>query len=439
MPLAFIRQPQSLHGRMAHPVPAVAAPARPLLRQEAVAAANASHGGSLGLVPVTWSVVTGFLVAVVVGLIIFATVTGYARKVTSDGMLVPIKGAARVLPPRAGIVATVDVAAGDLVTAGQALFSLDTHRSFADGDTLDLKQQAMLSRQASLIDDQIAATETKAHLEDQRLADRITSLSAEVDSIAAQRALQAVRSRIAEDELKTIAPLRAQGLMSEVEYRNREDRALSLKQGVSQLEQQGITLRRNIEEAVGQRARLPAETADQLAKLRSAVIEIQQRQMEAEISGAEVVRAPVRGRVSALYVRPGQHVGPERPVLTLLPPDTGLQADLYVPARAIGFVSVGQPVRLRYEAFPSQQFGVYGGKVEQIDSTLLSPHDVDGPRPPAEPSYRVRVALDTQTVQAFGREVLLQPEMGVSADIVLERRSLLTWLLEPLYAMRGHI
>jgi membrane fusion protein len=49
------------------------------------------------------------------------------------------------------------------------------------------------------------------------------------------------------------------------------------------------------------------------------------------------------------------------------------------------------------------------------------------------------VALARQSIDAFGREVALQPDMTLSADVILEKRSLLEWLFEPLFGVRGRL
>ena len=69
---------------------------------------------------------------------------------------------------------------------------------------------------------------------------------------------------------------------------------------------------------------------------------------------------------------------------------------------------------------------------------MLGPSELPGPIAglAKESAYRVKVALERQTVDAFGREVPLQPDMTLRADIILERRSLIEWLLEPLLSVR---
>ena len=109
-----------------------------------------------------------------------------------------------------------------------------------------------------------------------------------------------------------------------------------------------------------------------------------------------------------------------------------LQAELFVPTRAAGFVRDGQRVRVLYEAFPYQNFGTYGGRIVKVSRTVLAPADAAAPVELKEPAYRVTAALDRPDVDANGDRVPLRPDMLLRADIVLDRRTLMDWLLNPL-------
>ena len=117
--------------------------------------------------------------------------------------------------------------------------------------------------------------------------------------------------------------------------------------------------------------------------------------------------------------------------------DTGeiksiLEAALLVPARAIGFVAPGQSVHISYDTFPFQQFGFARGTVRTVSHTLLKPDEIVGPVLLREPFYRVGVALDRQTMRAYGAELPLEPDLQLQADIMFDRRTLLAWILDPL-------
>jgi len=55
------------------------------------------------------------------------------------------------------------------------------------------------------------------------------------------------------------------------------------------------------------------------------------------------------------------------------------------------------------------------------------------------PSYRVVVALNNQMIQAYGRNIPLRSGMKLDADIVIEQRSLLRWLFDPVFSIQGQL
>jgi membrane fusion protein len=113
-----------------------------------------------------------------------------------------------------------------------------------------------------------------------------------------------------------------------------------------------------------------------------------------------------------------------------------MQAELFVPARAIGFVEVGRPVRILYEAFPYQHFGTYRGHVVSVSQTILTSTDAVGPIEIKEPAYRVTAALEQSEIAAHGKRLNLQPDMLLKADIILENRILMNWLISPIRGVR---
>jgi membrane fusion protein len=142
------------------------------------------------------------------------------------------------------------------------------------------------------------------------------------------------------------------------------------------------------------------------------------------------------GTVTNIAVSKGQVVGTATPLATIIPSDSDLHAELLVPTRAIGFVHAGQVVQLRYEAFPYERFGQYQGKIESVGSSAWVAGEHLGPLTLSEPVYRIIVVLDKQTVSANGQALALRPGMLVSADLLMERRTLLEWLFQPLLQLK---
>ena len=121
-----------------------------------------------------------------------------------------------------------------------------------------------------------------------------------------------------------------------------------------------------------------------------------------------------------------------------------LEAQLFSPSRAIGFLQPGQRVLLRYQAYPYQKFGSYGGIVASVSRSGVSPSEL-APQlagltslfPPNDPLYRITVTLDAQTAQAYGKQMRLAPGMQLEADIMTDSRRLIEWMFEPLYSLTG--
>lgn len=177
------------------------------------------------------------------------------------------------------------------------------------------------------------------------------------------------------------------------------------------------------------------------------MIDVDQNLIESEAKRRIVVTAPEAGIVTAAIADVGQSVDTSRPLASVVPGGAHWQAHLFVPSAAIGFVRVGEPVRVRYQAFPYQKFGQYPATVVSIARTALSATELanDG-GPAATPGeqrdatfYRVIVALDAQHVTAYGAKQPLQAGMTLQADILQERRRLYEWVLEPLYSLTGKL
>jgi membrane fusion protein len=227
-----------------------------------------------------------------------------------------------------------------------------------------------------------------------------------------------------------------QGFMAPVEFRRRQAAVLEQKQVLSGLNQQLAAKENQLIETRASLDQLPTMMAQRVQALRNDLAATEQRIADVKGRGAYVIRAPRDGIVSTLQATVGQNADPQRLQLEIVPQDRTLQAELFVPARAIGFVEIGQPVRILYDAFPYQQFGSYRGNVVKVSQTILTSADAAGPVKLNEPAYRVTAALERSDINAYGKKVPLQPDMLLKADLILESRSLMSWLMSPLRSVR---
>jgi membrane fusion protein len=109
-------------------------------------------------------------------------------------------------------------------------------------------------------------------------------------------------------------------------------------------------------------------------------------------------------------------------------------AHLYAPSKVVGFVQVGQSVRLRYQPYPFQRFGMQHGTVVEVSASPLPPEDIAllPGQPTKESLYRVVVRLDKSTIRAQGQELALLPGTALEADIEQAEQRLIDWVISPL-------
>lgn len=407
-----------------------------LFRREAIDHRRQRLWGDVILVQPLSSMAMVAVVLAIVGLAAGVLVFGsYARTASAPGLLVPEKGAVRIFAREAGIVANVLVGEGEEVAAGTPLMTIDTAAQTTSGESAEARALALIAQQRLALEERIALERARIAAEKRRLEGEIASLEAERKALEAQRATQQAITASARKSFEELSSIVEKGYVARSEYERRRQEYLAQQQAERALEQRLITLRRQSEEAGLALEQLPNQLADQVARLENEMRALDERRAETERRSAYQVVAPVAGRVTALQTMRGEPANPVRPLLVLLPQGSRLEAELYVPSRAIGFVREGQAVRLLYDAFPYQRFGSYPGTVKAVTKTILAPHEVASPVALAEPAYRVKVAIEGDDVLAFGESVPLQPGMTLNANIVLERQSLLEWLLSPLKAV----
>ena len=414
-------------------------PSQPLLfRQEAIEfqRQNRQWGQVALLQPFSTKLITWFIATAVALVVLFLFFAPYARKETVAGYLTPTAGTAKIFASQQGAIKEVYIKENEEVEKGQPLLAIETSQIASDGQDVNAAILATLQSQRDMLKTQIAAEEDRMKSEQDRLSAMIDGLKTEINALQAQIGTQNEQIRVSSELVSSVTGLRAKGLMSALEFHQRELAALDQKQKLDALKQQLASRNNQLTETSYSLQQLPTVTAGKIQSWRSELAATEQR--IAEIGGrrAYEIRAPTSGRISILQANVGQFADPRRPQIEIVPRDSALEAELFVSTRAIGFVRPGQEVRIMYEAFPYQQFGTYAGRVNAVSQTILTKSETSGPIELKEPAYRVMVSLDRPDIDAYGKRMPLQADMLLTADIILEKRSLIRWFLDPLLSVR---
>jgi membrane fusion protein len=413
--------------------------ARPsLFRQDAIdfLHQHRSWGAVVLLQPISSKILSWALAALVALILFFLSIAQYARKETVIGYLTPTLGTAKIFVPQQGYIKELHVKEGQDVAEGDPLLTVVTAQIAASGEDVNATVLVVLASQRDLVNRQIAAEERRSASEHERFTATIKGIELETARLEDQRKIQNERLKLSESFVSSAATLSASGAVAAIELKRREQAALEQKQNLAWLDQQITARRTQLTDSRHTLEQLPIVTAERVRLLHSDLSLIEQRVAEVNGRRAYVVKAPTSGRVSTLQATVGQIADPRRMQLEIIPLDAILQAELFFPTRAFGFVRPGQQVRILYDAFPYQKFGTYRGTVTKISQTILTSNDAAGPIALKEPAYRVTAALERPDIDAYGLKFPLQPDMLLKADVILDQRSLMRWLLDPVLSTR---
>jgi membrane fusion protein len=396
-----------------------------------------AQAGTTTAPPVATWLLTGFLAVSIGSALAFLTLGTYGRKETVPGYLTPATGVAKVLPPAAGMVSELYVADGDTVRAGQRMLLIRTERRGVQGQAVDAVVSQQLAAKRDAIANRIEIERQNAEFQKRSLSDAIAGLEADVAALTESLKTQRERKKVAHDQVESVRPTVNQGFTSMTEFRRRLDAELSQQQAETDLYRQVSAKALDVREKRHALTELDNKISDNIAALLTTLADAEAALAEAQGKQGYVVSAPIAGRVTNLQAWVGMGTETGIPFLSIVPADTPLEVSLLVPAKAIGSIARGQTVRFAFEAFPSQRFGYYNSTVTSVADTLLKPNETTGPVAPKEPFYRVTARLERQTVTAYGSALPLRPGMSLTADIVVDRRSLIEWLFDPLLSVHG--
>lgn len=392
--------------------------------------------------------------------ILWASLSSIDELVVAPGKLITTQPTIVVQPLETSIIRSIDVAAGDVVKAGQTLAKLDATFSQSDVEQQRVRFAA-LEAQVNRMDAELAGTDYAAiagdsrdeqlqlQLFEQRRAFRVAQLANFDEQIAGQAA--AIASSKQE---RAILENRREGLVQieaarEELYNNETGSLLTLlgsRDARLEVEANLAQLQGKAVEAEHALAKLKADRQAFIEDFRRATVEqLVEAKSQRDTVGEELKKMELRRNMVALTAPAdavvldlaersiGSVVKEAEPIVTLVPLDVPLEAEVSVNARDIGRVENEDDVRIKFDAYPFQKYGTASGSIRTISRDAFSPdakEATDGAAP--LPYFRARVRLGDTRLAGAGEPVRLLPGMTVSAEIKVGRRTVISYFLYPL-------
>ena len=409
---------------------------------------------------VLW-VVLGFL-ALILGWSLIARLDIVA---VADGKLVPSSYLKIVQPVEAGVVKEILVREGEVVREGQVLMRMDAVLSESDLRTMTAEFQA---RRLALkrIDAQLNGRQLLRGVDDNpdafaKVQAQFAANKVSYESALAQErsVLQKTRHELAaatevRSKLRQTLPhyreqeaayekLVRDGFAGKIVYTDKQRERIEKEQDLNAQEAAILSARASIEQSERRLAQITADYRKQLESERAETAPLAERSSQ-DLKKQEhkhrllELKAPQEGVVKDLATHTvGTVASPGTILMTLVPKEEALLAEVWVRNDDVGFVQPGQRVRLKLATFTFQKYGFVEGEVLRVSADAAE-QGADAQAPTASRgratsplAYKTLVQLNTQTLAHEGRSLRLQPGMQVSAEVHLGTRTAMEYLLSP--------
>jgi membrane fusion protein len=411
----------------------------PLFRPEVLQArSHTADGAPLHIQPVGGGALTLFAATLCLAVVLVLAFGQHTKKERVSGSLQPRNGVALLTPDQTAVLHRLRVQEGQHVRAGDVVAELRQER-FTDGGSASGQIESSLQGQRERITDQAEAQTLALRARLDALNQQTLRHQQDAQSLQTDIALQQEQIASVRKVLDQMAPLLEERIVSQLQYEQQRQSLLDHTARLQGLQRQLSAARSEWAQAREEQSRLQAEHRVSQAGLERDRLSLQRESAQQRSQQMSWLKAPVSGTVTGLQAGVGQTVSPAAPMLSIVPDDSPLEAVLHVPSTAMGFIRAGQVVRIAYDAFPYQRFGQHRGVVRSVSQS-----DVPVPQGAREQGDRraiflVRVTLERSTVRAYDTDIPLRPGHTLSADIELDRRSLLRWMLDPLFAFSGRL
>jgi len=390
------------------------------------------------------------------GFIVWAAMTKIDEKAVTLGEVLPVGQVRYIQHLEGGIVRQILVAEGDMVRAGQTLMVLDSTASQSELNQLQGREAVLALEVERLrvfaMDKQADFSAYEAHypelVADQRailalqiaartsqravLKRQIAERRAEINVLQKQRKTTERQVRLVAEELGMRETLLKKGLVSRIVFLETQ-RALNLAQGdlsavIGRLAQAAEALGESQVRLIELDTKLRSDAVKAMGKISGELIEARAavEKLRDRVARLEIV-SPVHGVVKDLNIHTmGGVIVPGAGIMEIVPIDDELVVEARINPGDVGHVVAGQEVSVKVLGYDFARYGDIKGKLQRVSPSTTA--DEQGER-----YYKGVIRLANNYLGRVPGENLVLPGMNVQADIMTGRRTVLQYLLKPIY------
>ncbi|EEB5699334.1 colicin V secretion protein CvaA [Salmonella enterica] len=379
--------------------------------------------------------ITAFLTFVIAGT--------YSRRVNISGEVTTWPRVVNIYSGVQGFIVRQFVHEGQSIKKGDPIYQIDVSKSTRSGVVTD-NQRRDIENQLVREDNIISLLEeskkiTLNTLEKQRLQ---YSDAFRLSSDIIRQAAEGIK--IMKNNMENYRNYQSKGLITQDQltnqvalYYQQQNNLLSLS---GQNEQNALQIT-SLESQIQTQA---ADFDNRIYQMELQRYELQKELVDTDVGGEIIIRALSDGKVDSLSVTVGQMVNAGDSLLQVIPENIeNYYLIIWVPNDAVPYISAGDKVNIRYEAFPAEKFGQFSATVKTISRTPASTQEMltykGAPQNTlgiSAPWYKVIVKPEKQIISYDGKSLPLENGMKAESTLFLEKRRIYQWILSPFYDMK---
>ena len=376
-----------------------------------------------------------FLVMIIAMLCLFK----YTKRIDVVGEVITLPHPLNISSPQPGSVSRQSIQVGDVVKKGEVLFELDVSKS-TDGGNVSDTNVAMVKAKIVNAEDIIAKLKVNkdgfietTHRQILRYEHSLNET--EKMLTMAQKGLTHI-----EKSLQNYSDYLKRGLINKDQYNNQHSLFVQQQNAFQSLSSQKMQLELQLTQTRSDLTVKTAELDNQITSQYSQLRDLQTQLIENSANGKIVVKSTIDGRVESIAVTRGQMVEAGSS-LAQVKQLTGIEYYLllWLPDNSLPYVKIGDIVNIRYDAFPSDKFGQFSGKVLSISSMPATRRELaeysnnQMSNAPAPTLYKAIINIKDKEFIYKDRRLVLANGLKAKSIVFTEERPLYQWLFSPVY------
>jgi len=376
---------------------------------------------------------TLFTSTILLFVILIAYSTEYSKVKTVQGYIEPTSGEIKIYAPIDGRISNISISEDSLLEKGQLVAIIDSIYHSKDVSNVDQFISEKLSAQKQYIEQRIINQEQLNIEKRIIIQNQLDSLLIEIEKYEEKTSVEKHLLDMAEKKVSQAKKLRSLKHISLQEFEQ-----ISEKHAQQQLSYMSAMLelrtkKKQMQTMKGELNLLKITMASEINQLKEKLADINIQQASIQRESTSSLISPIDGRATSMNIKLHQEVKRGDLLFTVYPLEPKYEASILVPSRLYGDLKLNQEIMIKYSAFPFRRYGIYKGRIKELPKTITHHQDNSSPVYISEPFYRVKVAINDQSLSYNNETYHLTSGLVFNADIVLSKQPLIEALLFPIF------